>query len=116
MARRQWRRSIAVPEIRRSHSGHWLLAAWPIVAARKNYILQRPVPGHTGSRRSQPVSDNPLKLKSIHHVELWVGNAKQAAYFYRQAFGFSLAAYARLETAQRDHTSYALSQANARLS
>jgi len=61
------------------------------------------------------VTDNPLKLKSIHHVELWVGNAKQAAYFYRQAFGFSQIAYAGLETGQRDHTSYALSQGKARL-
>ena len=32
---------------------------------------------------------NPLRLKSIHHVEFWVGNARQAAYFYRHAFGFS---------------------------
>src|SRR5258708_10035343 len=61
------------------------------------------------------MSDNPLKLKSIHHVELWVGNAKQAAYFYRQAFGFSQIAYAGLETGQRDHTSYALSQGKARV-
>src|SRR5258708_11902319 len=61
------------------------------------------------------MSDNPLKLKSIHHVELWVGNAKQAAYFYRQAFGFSQIAYAGLETGQRDYTSYALSQGKARL-
>ena len=61
------------------------------------------------------MSDNPLKLKSIHHVEFWVGNAKQAAYFYRQAFGFSQIAYAGLETGQRDHTSYALSQGKARL-
>src|SRR5687768_4605609 len=32
---------------------------------------------------------NPLKLKRIHHVEFWVGNAKQAAFYYRKAFGFS---------------------------
>src|SRR5213594_987727 len=65
--------------------------------------------------RSAPVSDNPLKLRAIHHVEFWVGNAKQAAYFYRSAFGFSQIAYAGLETGQRDHTSYALSQGKARL-
>jgi len=61
------------------------------------------------------VTDNPLKLKSVHHIELWVGNAKQAAYFYRQAFGFSQIAYAGLETGQRDRSSYALSQGKARL-
>ena len=46
--------------------------------------------------------DNPLRLKSIHHVELWVGNARQAAYYYRRAFGFSQFAYAGLETDRRD--------------
>lgn len=54
--------------------------------------------------------ENPLKLKKIHHVEFWVGNAKQAAYFYRQGFGFSQIAYSGLETGNRLSTSYALSQ------
>ncbi|MCH7471861.1 4-hydroxyphenylpyruvate dioxygenase [bacterium] len=57
---------------------------------------------------------NPLKLKQIHHLEFWVGNAKQAAYFYRKAFGFSQFAYAGLETGRRKETSYALKQGNAR--
>jgi len=56
------------------------------------------------------VRDNPLHLKRIHHVELWVGNAKQAAYYYRNAFGFSQFAYEGLETGQRERTSYALRQ------
>ena len=37
--------------------------------------------------------ENPLKIKRIHHVEFWVGNARQAAFFYRKAFGFSQVAY-----------------------
>jgi 4-hydroxyphenylpyruvate dioxygenase len=57
---------------------------------------------------------DPLRLKSIHHVEFWVGNARQAAFFYRNAFGFSQAAYAGLETGARDRTSYALSQGKVR--
>jgi len=61
------------------------------------------------------MNENPLKLKSIHHVEFWVGNAKQAAYFYRNAFGFSEIAYAGLETNQRDRASYALAQGKARI-
>src|SRR5689334_1607159 len=61
------------------------------------------------------MSGNPLKLKSIHHVELWTGNARQAAYFYRRAFGFSQIAYAGLETGRRDSASYALEQGKARL-
>lgn len=58
---------------------------------------------------------NPLKLRSIHHVELWVGNAKQAAYYYRNALGFSQFAYAGLETGSREVTSYALRQGKATL-
>ncbi len=54
--------------------------------------------------------ENPLKLKRIHHVEFYVGNAKQAAFYYRHAFGFSQYAYAGLETGVRDHTSYVLRQ------
>lgn len=60
-------------------------------------------------------SDNPLHLKRIHHVEFWVGNAKQAVFFYRQAFGFSQTAYAGLETGCRDRASYVLEQAKTTL-
>jgi 4-hydroxyphenylpyruvate dioxygenase len=57
----------------------------------------------------------PLPLKSVHHVELLVGNAKQAAYFYRTAFGFSQLAYAGPETGVRNQASYVLSQGDIRL-
>jgi 4-hydroxyphenylpyruvate dioxygenase len=57
--------------------------------------------------------ENPLKLKRIHHVEFWVGNARQAAFYYRKGFGFSQVAYSGLETGQRQQTSYALSQGKA---
>ena len=55
---------------------------------------------------------NPLGLKKIHHVEFYVGNAKQADFYYRKAFGFSRAAYSGLETGNRDTTSYLLKQNN----
>src|SRR5262249_53755976 len=55
-------------------------------------------------------SANPLRLKRIHHVEFWVGNAKQAAFYYRKAFGFSQTAYRGLETGSRDEASYVLEQ------
>ncbi len=58
--------------------------------------------------------DNPLRLRQIHHIEFWVGNAKQAAFYYREAFGFSQFAYAGLETGRRDACSYALEQGKAR--
>jgi len=53
---------------------------------------------------------NPLGLKKIHHVEFYVGNAKQAEFYYRKAFGFSRAAYAGLETGNRETTSYLMRQ------
>ncbi len=48
------------------------------------------------------------------HVELWVGNAKQAAYFYEHAFGFRPVAYAGPETGVRDRASYVLAQGDIR--
>ena len=57
--------------------------------------------------------ENPLKLKRIHHVEFFVGNAKQAAFYYRKGLGFSQVAYSGLETGQRKRTSYAMSQGKA---
>ncbi|HEY3966752.1 MAG TPA: 4-hydroxyphenylpyruvate dioxygenase [Planctomycetaceae bacterium] len=56
-----------------------------------------------------------LPLKAIHHVELLVGNAKQAAYFYRHAFGFSQLAYAGPETGIKEQASYVLYQGSIRL-
>ncbi|MGQ0542388.1 MAG: 4-hydroxyphenylpyruvate dioxygenase [Blastocatellia bacterium] len=53
---------------------------------------------------------NPLGLKKIHHVEFYVGNAKQAEFYYRKAFGFSRAGYSGLETGNRETTSYLMRQ------
>ncbi|MEM7050727.1 MAG: 4-hydroxyphenylpyruvate dioxygenase [Acidobacteriota bacterium] len=58
---------------------------------------------------------NPLGLKRLHHVEMWVGNAKQSSFYYRDAFGFSQSAYRGLETGSREVTSYVLEQKKARL-
>jgi 4-hydroxyphenylpyruvate dioxygenase len=51
-----------------------------------------------------------LPLKGIDHVEFWVGNAKQAAAYYRALWGFTPVAYAGLETGVRDRASYVLVQ------
>jgi 4-hydroxyphenylpyruvate dioxygenase len=56
-----------------------------------------------------------MPLDGWDHVELWVGNAKQAAYFYEHAFGFSRVAYAGPETGVRDRASYVLEQNDIRL-
>ncbi|MDA7977784.1 MAG: 4-hydroxyphenylpyruvate dioxygenase [Pirellulales bacterium] len=58
---------------------------------------------------------DPLPLKEIHHVEILVGNAKQAAYYYRKAFGFSQVAYAGPETGVKDQASYIMKQGRIRL-
>ena len=55
-----------------------------------------------------------LPLKGTDHVEFYVGNARQAAYYYRAAFGMSLVAYAGPETGQRDRASYVLQQGKVR--
>ena len=51
-----------------------------------------------------------LPLKGIDHVEFWVGNAKQAAAYYRALWGFTPVAYAGLETGVRDRSSYVMVQ------
>jgi 4-hydroxyphenylpyruvate dioxygenase len=56
-----------------------------------------------------------LPINGTDYVELYVGNAKQAAHFYKTAFGFQDLAYAGLETGVRTHTSYVLQQGKIRL-
>jgi 4-hydroxyphenylpyruvate dioxygenase len=56
-----------------------------------------------------------MPLHGIDHVELWVGNAAQAGYYFKHAFGFQEVAYSGLETGLRDRTSHVLQQGNIRL-
>jgi 4-hydroxyphenylpyruvate dioxygenase len=56
-----------------------------------------------------------MPLHGIDHLELWVGNAAQAAYVFTHAFGFTEIAYAGLETGLRDCTSHVLQQGRIRL-
>src|SRR3954454_2818108 len=51
-----------------------------------------------------------LPLNGIDHIEFWVGNARQAAAYYRALWGFSPVAYSGLETGVRDRTSYVMVQ------
>jgi 4-hydroxyphenylpyruvate dioxygenase len=51
-----------------------------------------------------------LPLRRIDHVRFFVGNARQSAYFYRNAFGFEVAAYAGLETRSKNEAGYVLKQ------
>ncbi|HET7045113.1 MAG TPA: 4-hydroxyphenylpyruvate dioxygenase [Gaiellaceae bacterium] len=56
-----------------------------------------------------------MPLDGWDHLELWVGNAKQAAFYYERAFGFRRAAYSGPETGVRDRCSYLLVQGEVRL-
>jgi 4-hydroxyphenylpyruvate dioxygenase len=51
-----------------------------------------------------------LPLNGTDHVEFYVGNAKQSAYYYRAAFGMKLVAYRGPETGMRDRASWVLQQ------
>lgn len=56
-----------------------------------------------------------LPLNGTDYVEFYVGNAKQSAYYYQSAFGYSLVAYAGPETGLRDRASYVLQQGKIRI-
>ena len=56
-----------------------------------------------------------LPLKGTDFIEFYVGNAKQAAHFYKTAFGFQSLAYAGPETGVRDRSSYVLIQGKMRI-
>ncbi|MCH2215012.1 MAG: 4-hydroxyphenylpyruvate dioxygenase [Flavobacteriales bacterium] len=62
-----------------------------------------------------PEAEDFLPLNGTDYVELFVGNAKQSAHFYKTAFGFQSEAYAGLETGEKDRTSYVLRQGKIRL-
>src|SRR6266480_4656454 len=51
-----------------------------------------------------------LPLQGTDYIEFYVGNAKQAAHFYKTAFGFQSLAYSGPETGVRDRASYAIRQ------
>ncbi|EAR16796.1 4-hydroxyphenylpyruvate dioxygenase [Robiginitalea biformata] len=62
-----------------------------------------------------PEAEDFLPLLGTDHVELYVGNAKQAAHYYMSAWGFQPEAYAGLETGLKDRVSYVLRQDKIRL-
>ncbi len=57
-----------------------------------------------------PQADDFLPLNGTDYIELYVGNAKQAAHFYKSAFGFQSFAYSGLETGNKETTSYVVTQ------
>src|ERR687896_1693254 len=62
-----------------------------------------------------PEDDERMPIHGIDHVELYVGNAAQAAFYFVNAYGFTETAYAGLETGRRDRVSHVLEQGRIRL-
>ena len=60
------------------------------------------------------VTSDPLQLIDVDHVRFYVGNAKQAAFFYAHTFGFEVVQIADLTTGSRDTARYLLTQGNIR--
>jgi 4-hydroxyphenylpyruvate dioxygenase len=69
------------------------------------------------TRQAAARADTPdfFPVLGIDHVEVYAGNAKQAAHFYQHGFGFLIRAYSGLETGARDRASYVLEQGKIRL-
>ncbi len=65
--------------------------------------------------KTVPNAGDFLPLLGTDYVELYVGNAKQAAHYYQAAWGFQPLAYAGLETGVKDRVSYVLQQDKIRL-
>ena len=70
---------------------------------------------HSAPETNPTTAEDFLPLQGTDYIELYVGNAKQAAHFYKTAFGFQSLAYAGLETGVRDKASYVLQQGKIRL-
>ena len=67
------------------------------------------------AQSSSRTSADPLDLIDVDHVRFYVGNAKQAAYFYAHTFGFQIEQVADLTTGSREEANYLLTQGNIRL-
>src|SRR5215208_345985 len=64
---------------------------------------------------AQAEAQDRMPVHGIDHVELYVGNAAQAAYFLTRAYGFTETGYAGLETGRRDRVSHVLESGRIRL-
>ncbi len=64
--------------------------------------------------RSVEEGQDLFPIHGTHHIEFYVGNAKQAAFYYRRALGFKLRGYLGPETGVRDRVSYLVEQGKIR--
>ncbi|HNP99842.1 MAG TPA: VOC family protein, partial [Bacteroidia bacterium] len=64
----------------------------------------------TSSRQTTSSKEDFLPIQGTDYIEFYVGNAKQAAHYYKTAFGFQSVGYAGLETGLKDRASYVIRQ------
>ena len=69
----------------------------------------------SSQEQSQLSATGSMLLQGFDYLELYVGNARQAAHYYRTAFGYQLLAYAGPETGVRDRVSFVVAQGEIRL-
>lgn len=72
------------------------------------------MPVEVASGSPAGIAQDFLPLKGLDHLEFYVGNARQAAHYYRCAFGMTLTGYCGPETGVRDRASYVLEQGQIR--
>src|SRR5207248_5949791 len=77
---------------------------------RAGAAVRHPGAVTVGEPESCPMSAADIPLRRIDHARFFVGNARQSAYFYRNAFGFDVVAYAGLETRLKHEAGYVLRQ------
>ena len=64
----------------------------------------------TKSQGGQAMAEDTFPINGIDYLKFYVGNSKQAAYFYQNAFGFDIIGYSGLETGEKTETSYLCQQ------
>ena len=69
----------------------------------------------TATAPSPSATQDIFPINGTDYLELYVGNAKQAAHYYQSAFGFQLVGYRGPETGTRDRVTYVLTQSKIRL-
>ena len=67
------------------------------------------------SAPTRRAAEDGMPLLGVDHVEMYVGNAAQAAYYFEHAFGFRPVAYAGLETGSRERVSHVMRHGDVRL-
>ena len=82
------------------------------ILIRKDDPMTQPL---AESPRTTRTAHDPLNLIDVDHVHFYVGNAKQAAFFYAHCFGFEIDQVSDLTTGNRTSASYLLTQGNIRL-